>query len=116
MSDDLFDALGGEAAIIAVVDRFYERLVIDPLVQHQFHPDRLPSLKAGQVRWFSAVLAGKEPPVNLAQAHADVRISDEQIEAVLTHLDETLIELGVPIRLRRATNAVVARLWHARLL
>lgn len=116
MTDNVYAALGGEPAITAVVDALYDRLVVDQRVRHQFAPERLASLKAGQVRWFSAVLQGDPPPVNLAEVHAAVQITDEQVDAVLGHLDEILIELSVAPRLRRATNAIVARLWHARLL
>jgi hypothetical protein len=94
----------------------YDRLIVDLRVQHQFTPARLPSLKAGQVHWFTAVLSGDDPPINLAEAHADVTITDEQVAAVLGHLDDILGEFGVERRLRLATHAVVSRLWHARLI
>ncbi|HAP75341.1 MAG TPA: hypothetical protein DCR14_04595, partial [Acidimicrobiaceae bacterium] len=100
-------AIGGTPAVEAVVERFYQRLVADPAVQHHFHPDRLESLKAGQVRWFTAVLSGHEPPADLAHAHAHLEITDEQVAAVVGHLDEVLAEVGVGRRVRRGIDGGV---------
>lgn len=114
MTDSVYSAIGGHDAVVAVVDGLYTRLVGDPKVAHHFSADRLDSLKAGQVRWFTAVLQGQDPPSDLAEAHAHLQISDEQVEAVIGHLNELLVELGVDRRLRRAVDAVVSRLWFAR--
>jgi hemoglobin len=111
----LFDSIGGAAAVALVVDRLYERLVGDQTVGHQFEPSRLPSLKAAQRRWFQAALSGASmQPSDLERAHAHLEITDEQVNAVLGHLDEVLSEAGVDMRDRRAVMAVVSRLWTAR--
>jgi hemoglobin len=111
----LFDAIGGAPAVAVVVDRLYERLVVDETVAHQFDPDRLASLKAAQRRWFEAALSGASVlPSDLDKAHSNLDITDEQVNAVLGHLDEVLAGAGVGTRDRRAVMAVVGRLWSAR--
>jgi hemoglobin len=114
MSDTLYVAIGGAPAITAVVDGFYARLVADPVVRHHFAPERMASLKAAQVRWFTAVLQGEPPPADLADAHAHLQITDQQVAAVVGHLDSVLTEAGVDQRMRRAVNATVSRMWYAR--
>ncbi len=116
MAESLFHTIGGAPTIEAVVDDLYERLQHDPLVQHQFTPERLPSLKAGQRRWFTAVLGGGEPipRPDLAKAHASVTITDEDVAAVLGHLREALEANGVSRQVADRVVAIVSRLWYAR--
>lgn len=112
----LYESIGGDATVAAVVDELYVRLQADPLVEHFFEPVRLPSLKAGQRRWFRAVLGGGEdqPRPDLARAHAELDITDQQVAAVLGHLEACLADAGVRDQDRRRVMAVVGRLWHAR--
>ena len=112
----LYDRLGGRAAIVAVVDDFYDRLTRDPRVMHHFDADRLPSLKRGQVAWLTGALGGSPdtPMVDLAEAHRDVEITDEQVSVVVAHLDASIAGAGVDPELRRQAMAVVSRLWFAR--
>src|SRR4051794_16754040 len=112
---DLLTNIGGEAAVARLVDALYERLVQDPLVRHHLHPDRLESLKAGQRAWFAAALSGADQlPVDLADMHAKLHIDDDQVAAVLGHLDAILAEMSVAPRVRRAVVSLVSRLWYAR--
>lgn len=111
---ELFTAVGGADAVGVVVDKLYERLVTDPAVLHYFEPDRLDALKAGQRAWFGAVLLGQVPTVDLATAHAELEITDAQIDAVIGHLAAVLAEVGAPTRVATAIVGIVGRLWHAR--
>ena len=110
----MYDAVGGHEALVAIVDGLYERLMADATVRHHFRPERLPSLKEAQVRWFTAVLQGEEPPGDLRKIHAHLDIADHEVEAVLAHLDARLGELALDRRLHRAFVALISRLWHAR--
>jgi len=111
----LYDAVGGAPCIAAVVDELYERLQSDPVVRHHFTPERLPSIKDGQRRWFASVLGGAEvTPPDLAQAHAELQITDEQVAAVMGHLEQSLHDSGVDATTTRRVLAVVGRLWYAR--
>ncbi len=113
-SGELYRAIGGDGAIERVVDALYDRLTNDPIVRHQFDPDRLESLKAGQRAWFAAALTGAPLPVDLRTVHAGLDITDAQVTAVLAHLDEVLTDIGVTSRSHGAVMGVVARIWHAR--
>jgi hemoglobin len=112
----LFDRLGGTRAITAVVDDFYQRLASDPRVLHHFADDRLPSLRAAQVRWMTAAFGGSsgQPLPDLAEAHRGLEITDEQVAVVLGHLDASLGAAGVDPDTHRQAMAVVSRLWFAR--
>jgi hemoglobin len=112
----LFERIGGADVIAATVDGFYERLTNDPRVRHYFDPSRTERLKAAQRCWFTSVLGGPtvgELP-NLAAAHADLDITDEQVTVVLQHLDDSLADAGVDTGLREPVLSLVSRLWYAR--
>lgn len=112
----LFDRLGGRSAITAVVDDFYDRLTRDPRVLHQFAEERLPSLRAAQVAWLTTAFGGApgQPMADLAAAHRDLDITDDQVTAVLAHLEGALSDAGVDPELQRQAMSIVGRLWFAR--
>jgi len=112
----LYERVGGGRAIVRVVDEFYDRLTRDPRVLHHFDPGRLPSLKAGQCAWLANALGsgGTDPVADLREAHAHLEISDDQVAAVVGHLDASLASAGVDDELRRQVMALVSRLWFAR--
>jgi hemoglobin len=112
----LYERVGGMEAIRAMVDDLYERLVADPVVAHHFEPDRLPSLKAAQVRTFAAALGGPPDPdpVDLLAAHADVDITPQQADATFGHINQTLLDTGVDADTARQVVAVIGRLWWAK--
>lgn len=112
----LFERLGGRSAITAVVEDFYQRLTGDPRVLHHFAEERLPSLRAAQVAWMTQAFGGTpgQPMADLEAAHRGLEITDEQVAAVLEHLDAALSAAGVDADLHRQAMAIVSRLWYAR--
>ena len=111
----LYDQIGAET-IAAVIDELYSRLTREALVRHHFDPSRLPALKAQQRRWFQSVLGGadeRDRP-DLAAAHRHLDITDEQVTAVLNHLEASLESCGVATDERHKVMALVTRLWYAR--
>jgi hemoglobin len=112
----LFERVGGMEAIRSVVDDLYERLVGDPVVAHHFDPERLPSLKAAQVRTFAAALGGPPDPtpVDLRAAHAGVDITPQQADATFAHLAAALTASGADADTARQVVAVIGRLWWAK--
>ncbi len=93
----LFDELGGEAAVTAAVERFYPRVLADPMLASFFTGVNLPRLKAHQFAFLSQALGGPRQytGASMAQAHARLRIEQHHFDRVATHLLETLRELGV---------------------
>lgn len=112
----LYERIGGGRTIVRVVDDFYDRLTHDPRVLHHFDPQRLPTLKAGQCAWLANVLGSdaNDPVADLREAHARLEITDDQVAAVVGHLDASLAATGVEDELRRQVMALVSRLWFAR--
>lgn len=113
----LYERLGGDRTVRRVVDDFYDRLTHDPRVLHHFDPKRLPSLKAAQCAWLADALGagGTEPVADLREAHAQLEITDEQVAAVVGHLDDAVAAADVDDELRRQVMSLVSRLWFARL-
>jgi hemoglobin len=54
----LYDKLGGEAAINAVVDRFYDVMVTDPRVNHFYQNINLTKLRCRQKQFITLVTGG----------------------------------------------------------
>ena len=113
----LFERIGGGQAIARIVDDFYDRLTRDPRVLHHFDPKRLPSLKAGQCAWLTNTLGGttNAPIPDLRVAHEKLTITDDQVAAVISHLDAAIAAAGIDPEVRRQVMSLVARLWYARL-
>lgn len=113
----LYERLGGAPVIGRIVDDLYERLTHDPRVLHHFEPKRLPSLKAGQAGWLTNALGGvpSGPVADLRAAHQHLVITDDQVAAVVTHLDAAVAAAGADDEVRRQVMALVSRLWYARL-
>jgi hemoglobin len=117
MSDEsLYDRLGGAFAIAAVIDRFSDALIRNPVVgQESSNPqlaewhtrslDRLPGLKFMRTLWVCDVAGGPitytgtrpgAEPLGLEEAHRTLRISPEEFDEVAAELARTLDALGVP--------------------
>jgi hemoglobin len=112
----LYDRLGGAFAIAAVIDRFSDALVKNPIVGqgsenpalrewHTDKLDRLPGLKFMRTLWvcdvaggpfqFSATRPGSAP-LGLEEAHRDLRISPAEFDEVAAELGRTLDFFKVP--------------------
>jgi hemoglobin len=90
----IYDAIGGPAALEAAVNRFYERVTVDPDLAHFFHGADLRRLKVHQVAFLSQALGGPALYSGAAmdKAHAHLRIEQRHFDAVVG----TLQELSVP--------------------
>ncbi len=98
MSDDsLYQRIGGEPAVRAAVERFYERVLADPQLSGFFKQTSLPRLKAHQFAFLSQALGGPRQyeGASMREAHARLAIEQRHFDAVAAHLVETLRSLGV---------------------
>jgi hemoglobin len=112
----LYERLGGVFAIAAVIDRFSDELVKNPIVGQQsqnpqlrdWHTNnlgRLPGLKFMRTLWvctvaggpfeFSATRPGRTE-LGLEEAHRKLRISSEEFDEVAAELARTLDYFKVP--------------------
>jgi hemoglobin len=93
----LYDRLGGEPAILAAVDRFYTRVLADPMLAPFFSGIEMSRLKRHQFAFLSQALGGPRQysGASMSRAHAQLRIEQRHFDAVADHLVNTLRELGV---------------------
>jgi hemoglobin len=93
----LFTKLGGEGAIRAVVDAFYERVLGDPDLAPYFADVDMATLRRHQFEMIASATGG---PVtytgrDMAAAHAGKNITSADFDKVVGHLVATLQSLGV---------------------
>ena len=112
----LYDRLGGAFAIAAVVDRFSDALIQNPIVGqtsdnpalrewHTNNLGRLPGLKFMRTLWVCDVAGGPQDyaatkpgstELGLEEAHRDLKISPDEFDEVAAELARTLDHFGVP--------------------
>lgn len=112
----LYERLGGVFAIAAVVDKFSDALIENPVVgQDSDNPDlaewhsnqlaRLPGLKFMRTLWVCNVAGGPfeysptrpgSTPLGLEEAHRRLRISPEEFDEVAAELARTLDAFQIP--------------------
>jgi hemoglobin len=94
----VYEAIGGETALTAVVDDFYERVLIDPQLAPFFAGANMNKLKGRQVEFFAAALGGPHlyDGPSMRDAHAGRGISKADFDKVAYHLTAALVAAGVP--------------------
>jgi len=109
-NETLYERLGGEPAIGAVVDEFYDRVLADDRVSHHFDDVDMAEQRSHQTKFLSAVTGGpiRYEGEEMATAHEGLAITDAEFELVATHLDEALREFDVDDADREAVMEAVA--------
>ncbi|GAA0548082.1 group 1 truncated hemoglobin [Halorubrum ejinorense] len=109
-NEALYDRLGGEPAIGAIVDEFYERVLDDERVAHQFDDVDMSDQRSHQTKFLSAVTGGpmQYEGDDMKTAHEELAITPEEYEAVATHLDEALRVFDVDDADREAVMEAIA--------
>lgn len=97
----LYDQLGGDAAITAALDRFYDKVLADPAVSLFFDDVDVDRVKRHQAAFLAMALGGSAEYQGrtLKAAHAAPRakgLDEERYEVFMGHFEDTLVELGVP--------------------
>ena len=96
----LFERLGGKPAIEAVIDDFLGRVAKDERINSGFAVGHVPRLRQRLVElvcWASGgpcVYSGRD----MKSAHAGMKITNEQFDALVGHLVATLDKFKVPER------------------
>lgn len=93
----IYDSIGGAPAVRAAVEDFYARVLADPRLAPFFTGTDLHHLKAHQRAFIAAAIGGSQiyEGRDMAAAHAGLAITDEDFDAVVAHLVDTLTGLGV---------------------
>ena len=108
----LFEAVGGERAVTAAVDKLYERAMEDPLLQVYFESATVPALKPRVVRYLTFLFDGAssyEGPT-IHQAHVGRDVTDLAFDAFVAALVEAFTQLQVGfaevVEVRRRLDAL----------
>jgi hemoglobin len=109
----LYERLGGEAAVMAAVGIFYQKLLADPSVKPFFDSLDMATLTRKQVAFMTWAFGGPAHyrGRDLRAAHADLverGLNDAHFDAVARHLQTTLSELGVAPGLIEEALGIVA--------
>lgn len=93
----LFERIGGEQGVIALVDAFYGRVLADSELAPFFRGVAMEKLRNMQNQLFSAALGG---PVSytgrpISYAHDGLGIKPRHLQIFLEHFFETVSELGL---------------------
>jgi hemoglobin len=94
----IYDAIGGETALAAVVDDLYERVTGDPELAGFFAGTNMAKLKGRQVEFFAAALGGPHTytGATMREAHRGRGIGQEHFDLVAGHLIAALSAAHVP--------------------
>lgn len=108
----LYERIGGEPAVTAAVERFYERVLADPELKHFFDDVSISRLKAHQLAFLSQALGGPRQysGASMHDAHSRLPIEQRHFDGVAVHLVETLRELTVPEDIIGAIGAALTPL------
>lgn len=94
----IYEEIGGQEPLIAVVDDFYERVLADPELAAFFNGANMSRLKGLQVEFFVAALGGPDEyrGRSMPDVHRGLGANQRHFDLVATHLTDALIAAGVP--------------------
>lgn len=97
MSQTLFEKLGGHAAISAVVDNFYGRMMQDDTVNSFFANTDMEKQRRHQTAFISFALGGPNQysGKSMEKAHEGMNLQPKHFQAVATHLADALRDFQV---------------------
>lgn len=114
MEQSLYARIGGEAAIMAAVDLFYEKVMADPLTSPFFAELDMETQSRKQVAFMAWAFGGPSEfkGRNLRAAHShlvsSMGLSDVHFDAIAGHLHATLHELAIEEPLINEAMTIVA--------
>ena len=85
--------MGGEAAINAVVDNFYEFMLADPKVNHYYNKSDMSKLRCRQKQFITLVTGGPHnyEGTDMFTAHCKYNITKSDFDITWRHLEESLL-------------------------
>jgi hemoglobin len=99
-SQTLYQRLGGQPAIVAVVDDFVGNVAADTRINKRFATTNIPHLKKMLVEQICAGTGGpcKYTGLDMKTAHRDMNITDAEFGALVEDLVKTLDKFKVPAK------------------
>jgi hemoglobin len=97
----LFEKLGGEEAVSAVVDKFYEFMLADDSVRHFFATTDMSKQKCRQKQFITLVTGGPHnyQGADMKTAHCKHNIHKAHFDITWSHLQDALLHFSVPTEL-----------------
>lgn len=94
----IYERIGGEAALVTVVDDLYARILADDVLRGFFADVDSDRIIKQQVAFFAEALGGPAAYAGkpMRAAHAGLRISQDDFDRVAGHLVAALTAAGVP--------------------
>lgn len=101
MTTSLYEKLGGETAVNAAVDIFYDKVLADERIKHFFANTDMTRQRAKQKAFLTLAFGGPQnySGKNMREGHAHLvkqSLNDSHFDAVVELLGATLKELDVP--------------------
>jgi hemoglobin len=114
-SVNVYQAIGGRAAVAAAVEGLYGRILADPVLSRFFPRGVAAKHRAYVVTVLGEAIGGPERyrGPDLAKAHRGLGITDADFDRTAGHLAATLASLGVPGYLADQIVGIVAGLRPA---
>lgn len=93
----LYQRLGGKASLDAVVDAFYVKVLADKRINQHFKDINMNKQRRKQKEFLSAAFGGPVAwtGLDMRKAHADLKITEAQFNAVAENLKSTLEDFKV---------------------
>lgn len=93
----LYEKLGGQEAITAVVDNFYDRMMKDDTVNYFFKETDMEKQRRHQAQFISFALGGPNQYTgqSMAKAHEGMNLQMEHFMTVGKHLSDALKDFNV---------------------
>jgi hemoglobin len=97
---ELYDRLGGQRAIVAVVDDFIGRVAADSRIKLRFANTDIPRLKSLLVEFVCMATGGpcKYSGLDMETSHAGMELVDDEFTALVEDLAATLDKFEVPAK------------------
>ena len=88
----LYNKLGGEPALKAVVDKFYEFMLADPIVNYFFESIDMNKQRQRQFQFLTLVTGGPNiyEGTDMKAAHAKYKIGKKEFDQTWKHLEDSL--------------------------
>ena len=105
----LYDSLGGEAALQKAVGIFYQKVMSDPEISPYFDGVDMQVQRQKMYAFMNQAFGGEYEHTShdLRVSHARLKLTDSAVDKIITHLDQTLIALNVEKALREEVVAII---------
>lgn len=97
----IYEQLGGAPAIDIAVDKFYDKVLADPIVNHFFKETNMNFQRKHQKNFITYATGGPHnyQGRDMRKAHEKFHLEDIHMDTIKKHLGDTLLELGVKAEL-----------------